>query len=268
MTLALLLTSAFAQELELPIASPAASVTQQVGTVTLTVDYFSPGKKDREIFGGLVPYGEMWRTGANGGTRLTFDGDITLGGKPVEAGSYMVFTTPEKDNWTVVLNKDLRARPWTHDASMDAVSFQVAPTEAPARERLTFLFSDADHDSASLDLWWDTTVVSIPIEVDTVGRAVDDIDAFVGDVAGGLADAARFHLQYGDAGEGLKLADQSLAIEEHWFAMFLKAELLKKQGNAKEAYATAKKAMKLGKGKDGFFWEDRVQEALDTWPKK
>lgn len=263
-----LLAVASAQDLELPIASPAASVTQQIGTATVTVDYFSPGVKGRKVFGELVPYGEMWRTGANGGTTITSDADLKVGGKDVPAGTYMLFTIPNDGKWTVVLNKDLNARPWSHEESLDLARFDVEPKTIPARERLTFVFSDTDHDSASLDLEWADVRVSLPIEVDTVGRAVDAIDAYSNRAARRLADGARFHLEHGDVGEGLKLVDQSIGVKETWFALFTRAELLKKKGDAKGAYKAAQAAMKAGKGTEGFFWEDRVKQALDSWPKK
>ena len=101
---------ALAQDLDLPALSPHAAVTQTIGVVEVTVDYSSPGKRERTIWGELVPYGEMWRTGANAPTTLETSGDIKVGGEDVPAGKYAVLTIPGEEEWTVILHTSPRAR--------------------------------------------------------------------------------------------------------------------------------------------------------------
>ncbi|MEZ4323082.1 MAG: DUF2911 domain-containing protein, partial [Myxococcota bacterium] len=237
---------ALAQDLDMPVLSPHASVMQQIGVAEVTVDYYSPEKKGREIFGKLVPYGEMWRTGANSGTQLTSSKDFKLGGKDVKAGTYMVFTIPGEDTWTVVLNSDLKARPWAYDEKLDVVRFDVKPEKGPGRERLTFLFTDTTDRSAKLNLEWAGVRVVLPVELDTVGLVNAAIDAYSGNDTRKLADAGKFRGENGDLEGGLALVEKSLAVEETWYATFVKAELLKKKGDAKGAYKAAKKALDLG----------------------
>ena len=98
--------AAAAQQLELPRPSPSAKVSQVVGITEIAVEYSSPAVKGRKVFGGIVPLGELWRTGANGATKVTFSKDVTIGDKPVPAGTYALFTIPAKDSWTVIFNKN------------------------------------------------------------------------------------------------------------------------------------------------------------------
>lgn len=264
-----LASPALAQDLELPVLSPRATVSQQIGTVEVTVDYSSPGKRDRTIWGDLVPYGELWRTGANAATTLETTGDLEVGGKEVPAGTYSVFTLPGEDTWTVILNQDPTASTGGYDESKDQARFEVKPVEGPDRERLTFLFSDTDADSATLQLEWAGVSVPIALEVDTKGRGEASIDRFVSGTSRALTQAARFRAEHGDVEGGLQLVEKALAVEETWYATWAKAELLKQQGEAKEAYKAAKQAMELGEAAgNGFFYKDRVEKALAEWPKR
>ncbi len=264
----LVFPTASAQSLDLPIASPKAMVMAQVGTTELSVTYYSPGKKGRDIFGDLVPYGEMWRTGANGGTRLSSNTAFKLGDLDVEAGTYMVYTVPAEDEWTVVLNTDLNGRPWRYDEETEVGRVTVKPMEAPERERLTFVFSDVTDTAASLDLEWAGTRVSMPIEVPTVDEVKESADGYAGGAARKLADAAVFLANNGETEQARGLAEKALALEENWYNAFQHAVVLKASGENKDAYKAAQKAQKLGKKAENFFWEDRVAAALKDWPKK
>ena len=100
-----LMSFAAMAQLDLPRPSPAAKVSQVIGLTEISVDYSSPTVKSRKIWGGLVPFDQMWRTGANQATKISFGKDVTFAGKPVPAGTYALFTIPSKKEWTVVLNK-------------------------------------------------------------------------------------------------------------------------------------------------------------------
>jgi hypothetical protein len=170
----LLLGADLAQAQELKVRpSPAAEVKQQIGTAMVTVNYSSPAVKKRKIFGELVPEGKLWRTGANASTKVTFTKDVTFGGKPVPAGTYALLSIPTAKSWTIILNKntDLGGNVDKHDAAQDVAKFTVTPKTAPARERLTFLFSDVTDESGTLDLEWDKVRVSIPIAVPAAKKA-------------------------------------------------------------------------------------------------
>jgi hypothetical protein len=152
-TLLLVSANAYAQP-ELPRPSPSAKVSQVIGLTEITVDYSCPAVKGRPIWGALVPYDQMWRTGANQATKITFSRDVTFGDKPVPAGTYALFTIPAKGAWTVILNKKAEQSGTARDykADLDLVRFQVHAKPAPHRERMTFLFSDFTDDKGTLDL--------------------------------------------------------------------------------------------------------------------
>ena len=159
------------------VASPHSVVTQRVGITDVGLDYFRPGKKGREVFGRLVPLGEVWRTGANACTKLSFSGPVTLGGKPVPAGRYGLFTIPDADHWTVILSKN--ADQWGNSAYQPAedllrVSVKTE-TLAASVETLTIGLSDVQEDSAQLCIEWDCTRISVPITTDTIGEMKAEI---------------------------------------------------------------------------------------------
>jgi len=265
---ALTAAPALAQDLELPVLSPRAGVSQQVGTVMVSVDYSSPAQRDREIFGVLVPYGEVWRTGANNATTLTVDGEVTIGGVEVPEGAYTLMTIPGAESWTIILNSDPAARPWRHDESLDLPRFDVKPVEGPGRERLTFLFEDTTDRSTTLQLQWANVVVPLAIEVDTPARANRHIDNFVANAARRMSQAAMYQVDEGDLDTALQLADKAVSVGGGWYATFTLAKVQHARNEHKAAYKSAKLAQELGADDDNFFYKDQVEEALATWPKK
>jgi hypothetical protein len=258
-------------DLELPRPSPNAKVTQQVGLTDVTVDYSSPGVKGRKIWDGLVPYGKMWRTGANTATKITFSKDVTFGGKPVAAGTYALFTIPAKGAWTVILNKNAN-QPGTgqdYKQDLDVLRVQLTPKAAPFRERMAFIFSDMTDDKASLDLEWEKLRLSMPIVVATEQQALANIQGTLDNTWRAYANAARYMLETKkDYDTGLKYVDQSLALKEDWYNLWFKAELLAAKGNYKDAVATAEKADALGKKSGNFFFQGDVEKGLADWKKK
>lgn len=267
LTLALAGT-AVAQQLDVPRPSPTASVSQRVGLTDVSVEYSSPGVKGRTVWGELVPYGEMWRTGANAATKLTVSRDVKIGGKDVPAGTYSLFTIPAKEGaWTVVINKDAKLGGTRgYEQAKDAARFDVKPETAPKRERMTFLFADTTDDATTLQLEWDTLRLSLPITADTAAHAAESVKAAVKATAGTQANAARWMLEQGkDLEKALVLVDASIAADESWYAQWIKAQLLEKTGKRKEARVAAQKAWDLGKKAEFFFYEAEVKKALEEW---
>ena len=145
--------------------SPADEVTLTSGGLAVTVRYSRPYKKGREIFGGLVPYGEVWRTGANEATTIAFSQAIRVAGEDLPAGRYALFTIPNKDQWTIIFNET--ADQWgafDYNAAQDALRVEVTPQQtAEMTEQFTISLDESDGD-IRLNLDWDTTRVSVPIE--------------------------------------------------------------------------------------------------------
>jgi tetratricopeptide (TPR) repeat protein len=268
---ALLPAGRAAADLDLPRPSPFAKVSQDVGLTTITVDYSAPGVKGRKIWGSLVPYGQMWRTGANVATKVTFSKDVTFAGKPVPAGSYALFTIPTAGEWTVILNKKAE-QPGTatgYKAEDDLLRVTLRPKTAPFRERLAFLVTDFTDDKASLELEWEKVRLAIPVEVGTSKQALANIAATLDNTWRPYANAARYLLDNKkDLDTALKYVDQSIALKEDWYNVWIKASLLAAKGNYKEAYPLAQKASDLGTKQGNFFLEADVKKALSDWKKK
>ena len=260
-------------DLELPRPSPFAKVSQDVGLTQITVDYSSPAVKGRKIWGALVPFDKMWRTGANQATKISFSKDVTLVDKAVPAGTYALFTIPTKTGeWTLILNKNPEQSGTARDykPDLDLVRVKVLAKPAPHRERLAFLFSDFTDDKASLDLEWEKLRVSIPIKVNTAAQAVANITAAVDNTWRVYANAARYMQETKkDSDAAMKYIDQSLALKEDWFNVWIKASLLAEKKDYKAARELAQKAYDLGaKAGPGFFLEADVKKALTDWSKK
>ncbi len=259
-----------AAQLDLPRPSPLGKVSQVVGMTEIAVEYSSPAVNGRKIWGGLLPYDELWRTGANNATKVTFGKDVTIDGKPVPAGSYALFTIPSKAAWTVILNKNFNqggTREYKQD--LDVLRFTVKPVVAPLRERLTFLFESFNENAATLALEWEKVRVPIAIKVGTDAQAAANIKAMQDNAWRPYTNAARYLLeQKKDYDGGLALVEKSLSIKEDWLNLWTKAQLLAAKSKYKEAYPLAEKAKTLGEKADFFFFADDVKKALTDWKSK
>jgi hypothetical protein len=268
-TFVLLPVIANAQQLDLPRPSLGAKVTQTVGLTDITVDYSSPAVKGRKIFGELVPFGQVWRTGANSATKITFSKDVTIGDKPVPAGTYSLFTVPGRTEWTIVLNKNPNASPRDYKEAEDLLRVTAKPAAtASARERMTFIFTDTTEDSTRLDLEWDKLRVSLPIKAKTTEQANAAIKNLEDNAWRPYNNAARYLLESKkDPDRGLALVNKSLGIHEDWFNLWTKAQLLAQKKQFTEAHALAERVNELGKKAEFFFAADEVKKALTEWKK-
>ncbi len=256
---------------ELPALSPAARVDQRVGLTDFTIKYSSPAVKDRKVWGELVPYDKLWRTGANQPTTLQASRDFRVGGQPVPAGTYAVYSIPGKSRWTIILNSNTTASVNDYDQSKDVVRVDVKPGSGSFRERMTFVFADTTDDTTSLDLEWEKRRISIPIAVDTATQAMANIDAAVNDSWRPHFLSARYLLDSnGDLRRALELIDASIAIKGTWWNHWVRGQILAKQGRNADAVAAGEQAQKLGAGDrvyEGFF-KDQVATAIAGWKKK
>ncbi len=262
-------SAVLAQALEVPAPSVKAKVEQRVGLTDFTVDYSSPGMKGRKIWGDLVPYGELWRTGANAATKLTASRDFTFGGQAVPAGTYSVLTIPTESSWTVVLSKNSGGTTG-YDKKDDVARVTAIPTAVSHRERMTFLFSDTTDDGSRLDLEWEKLRLSVPIKVDTKAQMTTSIDKSLGDAWRPHFLAGRYLLDSGgDLNAALGYLDTSIEIKPTWWNHWIRAQVLAKQGKSTDAVASAQKAQDLGKGDNTFetFFKADVQKSMDDWKK-
>ena len=158
--------TAFAQEAVKPRPSPLAIVSARYKDTYLKITYSQPSKRDREVFGQLVPFNQVWRTGANEATEMTITRDMKINGIDLKAGNYSIFTIPEKDKWTILLNSDLGLwGAYNYNTKMDVLKFDVPVVSLTdvVYESFTIII-DQKNDKADLLMAWDTTKVIIPIQ--------------------------------------------------------------------------------------------------------
>jgi len=260
-----------------PAASPSCTIKQRVGLTDVEVVYSRPGIKGRDIFGGIVPYGVVWRTGANSATKITFSTAVKLEGNDIPAGTYSLFTIPGTNEWTIIINKN--ANQWgsfQYDPKQDVVRFDVEPRPLldPPLETFMIEFAQITDESAELMLLWDQTVVPIRLQVDVAGTVVPQIEAAMA-APGKKSDgfyfqAATFYYDHNlDLGKALQwvnagLADKPMIAFE---MMHLKAEILARQGDRAGAIAAAKKSTDLAIKAEGpgssFVWmNDKLISSL------
>tara|TARA_B100000767_G_scaffold256167_1_gene263027 strand:+ start:259 stop:1071 length:813 start_codon:yes stop_codon:yes gene_type:complete len=166
----------FAQ-VQTPQPSPSAQLSQTVGLTEVTVKYSRPSKKDRDIFGALVPFGKIWRTGANQNTIISFGDAVTIGDEEIAAGDYAIYTRPGKTTWEVFFYDDTSnwGNPAEWDASKVAASIEVPAVETDDMQSFEIWISNLHNNGATLNIGWSTTMVSVPFGVPTVAKATASI---------------------------------------------------------------------------------------------
>ena len=246
-----------AKTIDFPQASPSASVKERVGVTAVSIDYSRPSARERKIFGGLVPYGSLWRTGANAATKITFSTDVKLGGAAVPAGSYALFTIPGEAEWTVVLSKvvDGQWGSYTYDKKDDQARVTVKPVAmAEPMETMTISLQDMHPGKANLVIAWEKTKVPVEIDTDVVAKLKPQIEAAVaGDGEKPYFAAAMFYYE-----NNLDMALAKTWIEaavkqqpDAVWIVYRKGLILKKAGDKEGAMAAAKQALELASKQEG-----------------
>ncbi len=247
-----LFISAYAQ-VEAPQPSPKGTLAQVVGLTTVSVDYSRPSARGRKIMGGLVRYGDLWRTGANLNTTVSFSDDVNVGGKDLPAGKYGLYSRPQADQWEIYFYKKNNIGGIPKDWEEDQVALTIAvPAQyfQPMVETFTILFSDLNSNGALLNLIWEHTLVSIPIEVPTRSKTLASIQKTLSasPKAGDYFQAAVYYLQ-----EKMDLETEQVWMEKalemnpspaYW--MYRQYALILNERNNKEgALKAAKRSLEL-----------------------
>lgn len=248
-----LLTTALAAQAGPPRLSPRASVMQVVGTTELEISYCRPAVRGRQIWGALVPYDKVWRTGANEVTTFKASTDVKIEGKPLPAGTYALVTIPRQDRWTIIFNKD--AEQWgafDYDEKKDVLRVDVKPVQSNLQERMEFLFDEFNDDSADVVLRWENVAVPFTVTVDTpkVALAKAQRELAATPKASALTSWARWFQEH-DAShaEALAWVQKAIAMPDGgtYWAYAVQARLLAKAGKASEAKQSAQKALEAAK---------------------
>ena len=245
--LSLATAAAAQQQITTPRPSPNASVTQMVGITEISLHYSRPGVKGRTIWGELVPYGEVWRTGANENTTIRFSTPVKIGGKELPAGLYGLQTIPTANEWTIIFSKD--ADQWgafSYKQENDALRIQAKPEAADFQERMGFEFADLTDNSAKVVMRWEKLAVPFTVEVDTPKLVMDQ-----------LKGAVRWQTPYQAANwciqsdscldDASRWLDASIALDANFQNQRAKAQLLAKKNDYKGAVAWGEKALTAAK---------------------
>ncbi len=241
-------------KLEFPDASQHATVTQRVGLTDITVDYSRPIKRGRDIFGALVPYGQVWRTGANGPTTIKFSDAVKIGGQDLAAGEYAFYTIPGETEWAVIVSKNTKLwGAYGYKPDADALRVSVKPTAlATPVETFTIGFDDLKDDRATLSLEWDKTRVPVELTTDTMAKVQGEIEAALKNPDGlkpqFYYSAASFYYEHDkDLAQASEWIDQALARQEpaRYFMFYKKAQIAAKLGQKDAAKAAAQKSIDL-----------------------
>jgi Protein of unknown function (DUF2911) len=241
------------KKIEFPAASQHSVVKQRVGLTDVEMDYSRPNKNGREIFGGLVPYGKLWRTGANAVTKIKFSRAVTLGGKEIPAGEYALFTIPTANEWTIILSRDAKVQSAAdYKQENDAARLTATPEPLPFTvETFTIALNDVKGASATLDLLWDKTRVPVKLTTDDVDQVSKELDAAVSagtplDARTAYQAAAFYYDNNKDMNQAAKWIDQALEKNpDAYFMHYKKAQIEAKLGNEKEATVSAQKAIDI-----------------------
>jgi len=265
--------------LRLPTISPRAEVTERIGLTDITVVYHRPQVGGRKILGRLVPYGEVWRTGANDNTTIAFTDPVRIDGHELPAGRYGVHTIPGEDEWTVIFSRNSTSwGSFSYDSAEDVLRVAAKPVANPFHEALTFEFGELKADTVTLRLEWDDWAVPLEIAVDSkpiVLRSIrDQLRHLPGYKAEAWNDAATYCLdnQF-NYEEALRWTDHALAMEETSFALLNKVALLERLGRQLEAGPIRDRALELGDVVELYQYgvallgEKRIEDALSVFEK-
>jgi hypothetical protein len=247
--------------IEFPAASPACTLKQRVGLTDITVVYSRPSVKGRAIFGGIVPYGQVWRAGANQATKISFSTPVKLDGNEIPAGNYSLFAIPGEQEWTIIINKNTNQwGAFQYKTNDDLVRFPVTPVTLrdTSIETMAFEFNRIRDESALFELVWDKTVVPIRLTVDVSDKIIPQIEAAMA-APGKKADtfyfqAATFYYNH-DLDQKKALEWVNTALESNsriaYEYLHLKAQILAKQGDKAGAMAAAKQSSELAVKAEG-----------------
>jgi Protein of unknown function (DUF2911) len=249
------LATAQAPRLELPSPSPLSTLKQRVGLTDIEVVYSRPSAKGRTVFGGLVPYAEVWRTGANGRTTISFSTAVKLNDTEIPAGKYALFTIPGEQNWTIILNKNTAGNALVYDASNEVARITAPSVNLSENiETFSIMINSIRDDSARIDLLWEHTVVPIRLTMDVVGTLTPQIEkAMAGDGANKpYYQAAMFYYDHNlDMQKAKTWIEAATKSNEAYYTMNLKAKILAKLGDKEGAIAAAKRSSELASKTEG-----------------
>ena len=256
----------------MPQASPSSKIIQKVGLTDVTVDFSRPSTKGRKIFGELVPFGEVWRTGANGATILNFSTEVSISGTKVPAGSYALYSIPGKTSWTMILSKNTKL--WGaigYDSKDDILRFSATPEKTSRMyDSFEISFAKLTDSSADLSIKWEQTRVEFTIQTEVDPIVMGDIKKQVIDAQSTnpalLYQAANYYFTSNkDLNQAYTWIKQSTGSDPKYWTLHLQAKIELSLGKKTEALESATKSKKLaeeGKNLDYVGLNDRLIKSI------
>lgn len=239
----------FAQTLTTPQPSTTQTIKQNFALSAIELSYSRPNIKGRSVIGNLVPFGKVWRTGANGATTLTFGDDVTIGDKKIPAGKYGLLSIPNKENWTLIITKQTDVTsPAAYKETEDVVRVNVKPMiTANKVETFTIQFANVKSNTCELQLMWENTAVALPISTDVDAKVMSQINNIMTKDNLPYFNAAMYYMENGkDLNQALSWFNKGIEQNPDAFYMYhQKANCLAKLGKKQEAIATATKSIEL-----------------------
>lgn len=266
--------STFAQ-IDTPAPSPSAKLTQEVGLTTVTIDYSRPSMKGRAIFGGLLKYDELWRTGANLATKITFSDAVTFAGNKLAGGDYVILTVPTSSDWTVNIYAFEGAGVGPYFSKEPIATGTVPSTKLnDAVETFTIDVNNIGNNTATIDLVWEKTKVSIPLDVDADSKVMAQIDAYDTSAKNKMANdfngAAGYLLaEKKNLEKALELSTKATAIRPDAFWMMRTKSLIEAElGQYKKAIASAELSLAAAEKAENSTYINFNKASIAEWKKK
>ena len=261
-------------QIKTPAPSPFSKITQVVGLTDVTLEYSRPAMRGRTIFGDLVPFGKIWRTGANARTIVAFSNDVTVGGTKLKAGNYAIFTIPQATKWEVIFYSEYQGNgaPQTLDESKVAarIMTDVQPMEMPVQS-FTITIDDVTSSSAVIGILWENTYVPVPFSVPTDSAVMASIDAaLAGPSANDYYNAAGYYFSEGkDAMKAKTWIDKAMSmVEKPAFWQLRRQSLIyAATGDKKGAIAIAKKSLAASEEAGNADYVKMNKESIVEWSK-
>jgi len=242
-------------QIKTPAPSQHAKIEQDLGLTTVSLDYSRPNVKGRELFVDVEAWDQMWRTGANGSTKITFGSDATIGGQKVKKGTYSIYSIPNKTSWTVMLNTNTS---WggnvaKYDTATEVARFTTPTQDSPFFfETLTFDFAEITNDGASLNLMWGDYMIEMPISLGTDEVVMASIDqAMAGVSKAEYYAAGNYYFANGkDMNKALEYVQKANETDPKFWQLYKEAEILAAMGKYKDALMVSQKSMDMAKEAD------------------
>jgi hypothetical protein len=258
-------------QIQAPQPSPFATLTQVVGLTDVSVEYSRPSMRGRTIFGNLVPFDKIWRTGANARTKITFSTDVTIGDGSLKAGSYAIFTKPSAASWDVYFYTETAGggtpQEWDESKVAAQIKVNTMTMEMPI-ETFTITFDDMHSSGATLGMLWENTYVGVPFMVPSKEMTVKSIEAAMkGPSANDYFSAASFYYDEGmDLNKAKEWIDKAVSMNENAFWMMRAQSLIyAKMGNKKGAIEAAKRSLAVAKAANNADYVKMNEDSLKEW---